>query len=322
MSFSLPEPNPCSQPALVAAPGPATDPSSTSTNAASKKVRISTDAVKLMKAFYDKVTKNPTPTQCRELLEQIHAIPGKGNETCAEKNVRSWFDRRKWEEKKRAEPSPAEQPQVDRRLAALKMLEDAYEFIPDPEARRYLQEKWIKSPFFREFGASEDDVRTWLAERDASNASPSVPPSSAGSIPPPSSTGLPPLRVNTSLAPSTAADGAYAYSMLTPSDTTSPEPVWRHPVTNLRYHQAPTPTPTPSASASRAPSLALKSEPAYSPLMLSLPLSAATPAATTTSRPSPAPAPVAGPSSRPLPSPISASLPPVLVSSSQTDPCA
>ncbi|KAJ7496689.1 hypothetical protein FB451DRAFT_200278 [Mycena latifolia] len=138
----------------------------------------------------------------------------------------------------------------------------------------------------------------------------------------------PPLHVDTALPVS--ADAPYAYGMPTPSDTTtSPEPQWAPAPTwrpsslsraasrgaspqlpHYRYrpymYEPPTPPTSAASMSSRAPSLALKSEPANSPPISTLASLPPLHASTSTSAHAPAPAYATASPAAPAP----ASLPP------------
>ncbi|KAJ7658540.1 hypothetical protein B0H17DRAFT_346402 [Mycena rosella] len=255
-------------------PVPSTSTSGTGTSSTApakpKKPRVGNDAVHLMKAFYEGVSKSPSTVQCRALLEQIHALPGVGNQVFTLDNLRKWFSRyTKIAAQKRASvPADDRNPAYPSLCPVTQRALRAMYNAAAPEARPRLLESWVRSEFYSEMNATQADIRAWLVERIALEAAErtradagvdkdvnmdmdidtdmdGAPPADA-------------LRVDT------RAD-AYPYGMPTPSDTTSPEP----PYQPYAYHP-PTPAASTSAStsasaSSRAPSLALKSEPALSP---------------------------------------------------------
>ncbi|KAJ7721529.1 hypothetical protein B0H16DRAFT_1699652 [Mycena metata] len=259
------------------------DNGSTSTTTpalAKRKQRVSKQVVDTLKEYY-KTTQRPTKEQFQELFDKINALPGEAGLNTLH-SINGWFKRRHCAEKKAASTKPAPQePPPNPRWPSLtdKDIVDlnACWKHAEPHLRAGLYQSWINSASWE--GADKVDIEQWIHDREAQENNLPLPPLLR---PPPP----PPLRIDTAAASSSSAY-AYAHQSLpTPSDTTSPEPFFPESASSasagpsssvstgragstsaypgaVRYHPYPR-LPTPASS--RAASLALKSEPASSPV--------------------------------------------------------
>ncbi|KAJ7033360.1 hypothetical protein C8F04DRAFT_1396006 [Mycena alexandri] len=252
--------------------------STSSTPATAKKPvksRMSNAVIAYLKEYHQ-TTERPTKEQLDELYAKVNALPNEAGQNTLQ-SLKKWFYRRNREQLKKA-ASTGEEPPPNPRCPSLTQ-NDIEELSAcwkhaKPELRPGLYQSWIESASWER--ADKVDLAQWIDDRAALENNLPLPPLRRPLAPPP-------LRIDTTAASSSPA---YAHKSLpTPSDTTSPEPFFPESAssasastgragsssaypyprgTNVRYHPYPR-LPTPASS--RAASLALKSEPALSPVM-------------------------------------------------------
>ncbi|KAJ6491637.1 hypothetical protein C8R47DRAFT_435588 [Mycena vitilis] len=276
----------------------------------------------LMTEYYNNVTQRPSSVAYDDLLKTIHDLPGEWNATYKLSSLKSWFTQRRSRLGKLAAAAP--HVPLDPRWPTLTRdnvvgLECLYN---TPSHTTVTYQDWIESASFE--NAEQRDTRKWIAKRaqdDPKNTSEAIkdwidetwqlyPPQAA----PPS------LHIDTQQRRTSYA----ANRLPTPSYTTSPEPPpfsalssasasssgpMRSASTIIRFQPYPNSNPNsyrPPTPQSRAPSLALKSEPARSPLSIvtTLPAPAFSPSFASTSASASAPvypSSAASSSSTPIP---------------------
>ncbi|KAJ7286992.1 hypothetical protein C8J57DRAFT_1707400, partial [Mycena rebaudengoi] len=232
--------------------------------------RISKKATNVLQTFFDTHPAPPTKGELDVLMIKIRAIPG--DEGSKAKNVKKWLGKR-YSEKKAREAAPVEEKANPEFLSLHKTRKgfDLQQAWFTQERRRDLFETWV-----RRYGDGDPEVerqiRAWIAHTEV-HGLPADAIARLEATSPLLNAAAPCLRVDVSV------HDAFG-GMLTPSDTTSPEPQFPPFASNLRFasrgpstarehRYTPYPLP-PTPSSSRAPSLpsmAPKSEPAASPVL-------------------------------------------------------
>ncbi|KAJ7750037.1 hypothetical protein DFH07DRAFT_828012 [Mycena maculata] len=272
--------------------------------------RISTSGVNIMKKFAEDSGWHPTKDDVATMCAQIKSLGGNDEVTCTAEKVTNWFKRnhpdrpRPSRAKSARAPATPPIPTCNPKYPSLspKVLENLCFTWQAVHPKDTIEDDWKKNPFFLGLGATHEDLLAWIAERrvlDAqagANANTGAVASGSGSAnsvasgssiqvaASTSASARAGLRVNVNMS----AQG-HDYGMLTPSDTTSPEPYPAStstspmtfpsvlppavPVSSAssagahRYHPYRSHTYRPPTPASRAASLALKSDPTLSPVM-------------------------------------------------------
>ncbi|KAJ7108431.1 hypothetical protein C8R43DRAFT_962857 [Mycena crocata] len=267
---------------------------------ASKKKRISTKAAQVMKEtntdqftfftadFCNKVTDRPSDEQCDVLLAEIRQMPGEEHTKYTKKSMKQWFTAHRAKGRKDAATGSSVPPGRNAAYPSLNSevtvgLNALWDHCETPHDRSRLYSVWVESPTFRDKGATEADIRAWLSAREHSELSQQTAPASISALasaPPPPMRGL---RVDTTTSAMQVGPSTHSLSrsgILTPSDTTSPEPWFPAPPSEpepprprsrsaARHENRFHPYQLPSPQSSRAASLNLKSE---SPLVYTMPI--------------------------------------------------